>query len=136
MKKSLIAFAAFAAAAFIALVGCETEKLSDTQLSISPSSATVAPGKSVALTATGGWDYTWRIAQGKGTLSSYNGKKVTYTASDVSYTPPSSSSSTTNSTPKGFVKAEEDATAVTISTTIIEVRSGDLTATATITVKE
>ena len=90
MKKSLLAFVAFAAATFIALTGCETEKLSDTQLSISPSSTTLAPGDTVTLTAQGGWDYTWDKPS-HGTLSTYNGKKVTYTA-------PNSSGASTNGT--------------------------------------
>ena len=38
-------------------------------------------GESVTLTAKGGWDYTWEILEPKhGTLSTYNGKQVTYTA--------------------------------------------------------
>ncbi len=80
MKKSLLVFVAAAAAIFIALTGCETEKLSDTQLSISPSSATLAPGESITLTAQGGWDYVWDQPK-HGYLSTLNGKKVTYTAS-------------------------------------------------------
>ena len=111
MKKSLIAFAAVATI-FAALVGCETEKLSDTQLSITPSSATVAPGKSVVLTAQGGWDYTWSKPS-HGTLSTYNGKKVTYTANELS------------------------ATNETELTDIVEVHSAsNHTATATITIKQ
>ncbi len=85
MKKPFLVLAAVATAAFVFITGCETEKLSDTQLSISPSSATVAPGKSVALTASGGWDYTWS-KPAHGTLSAYNGKKVTYTANELSST--------------------------------------------------
>ena len=127
---ALSLFAAGTAALVLALVGCETEKLSDTQLSINPAKATLSPGQSVTLTAQGGWDYTWKVAQGTGTLSSYNGKKVTYTASAASYTP--SSSSSTNSYKSAFAKAEEES----FSTAIIEVRSGDLSATATITIKD
>ncbi len=79
MKKTILLFAAAAATFFFAaMTGCETEKLSDTQLSISPSSATVAPGGSVTFTAQGGWDYSWKVDLGY--LSTYNGKKVTYTA--------------------------------------------------------
>ena len=129
---ALSLFAAGTAALVLALVGCETEKLSDTQLSINPAKATLSPGQSVTLTAQGGWDYTWKVAQGTGTLSSYNGKKVTYTASAASYTP--SSSSSTNSYyyyKSAFAKAEEES----FATAIIEVRSGDLSATATITIK-
>ncbi len=85
MKKSLIAFVAIAVAVFVAVTGCETEKLSDTQLSITPAKATLAPGQSLVLTAQGGWDYTWEILEPKyGTLSSYNGKKVTYYAPEAS----------------------------------------------------
>ena len=81
MKKSIFAFAAIAVAVFVAVTGCETEKLTDTQLSISPSKATIAPGKDLVLKAQGGWDYTWEILEPKhGTLSTYNGKQVTYTA--------------------------------------------------------
>ncbi len=81
MKKSLIAFSAIAAAVLVALVGCETEKLTDTQLSISPAKATIAPGESLVLKAQGGWDYTWSfVGDQYGTLSSYNGKQVTYMA--------------------------------------------------------
>ena len=129
MKTTLFTFVGAAAAAvFLAVTGCETEKLSDTQLSISPSSATVAPGKSVVLTASGGWDYTWKV-NGPGSLSTYNGKKVTYTASGVTFTP--SSSSTNTSHKVGFAKAEGET-----ATATIEVKSGDMTATATITIKE
>ena len=81
MKKSLFAFAAIAAAVLVALVGCETEKLTDRQLSISPAKATIAPGQSLVLKAEGGWDYTWGfVGDQYGTLSSYNGKQVTYMA--------------------------------------------------------
>ena len=80
MKKSLFAFVAIAAAVLVALVGCETEKLTDTQLSISPAKATIAPGESLVLTAQGGWDYTWELEPETGTLSPRNGKKVTYYA--------------------------------------------------------
>ena len=134
MKKSLIAFAAVAAAAFVALVGCETDKLSDTQLSITPSSATVAPGKSVVLTAQGGWDYTWKV-QGSGTLSSYNGKKVTYTASEQTYTPSASNNSATNAPYKALALMSKAETTATTSTAIVSVFSGGHEATATITIK-
>ncbi len=102
------------AAVSLVIVGCETEKLSDTQLSISPSSATVAPGGSVKLTAQGGWDYTWDKPS-HGTLSTYNGKSVTYTA-------PNSGSSSTNGTEY---------------TDTVQVHSAsNKTATATITIKD
>ena len=114
MKKSLLAFAVAAAATFIALTGCETEKLSDSQLSITPSSATLAPGDTLVLTAQGGWDYTWDKPT-HGTLSTYNGKKVTYTA-------PNSLGSDSSSTNE--------------LTEIIQVHSAsNHTATATITIK-
>ncbi len=90
MKTLHLFFGAALAALSIAIIGCETEKLSDTQLSISPASATLAPGGTVVLTAQGGWDYTWDKPS-HGTLSTYNGKKVTYTA-------PSSASASTNET--------------------------------------
>ena len=81
MKKSLVAFAAIAGAVLVAVTGCETEKLTDTQLSISPAKATIAPGESLVLKAQGGWDYTWSfVGDQYGTLSSYNGKQVTYNA--------------------------------------------------------
>ena len=82
MKKSLLFTAPFAVIAlFVALAGCETEKLTDTQLSISPAKATIAPGESLVLKAQGGWDYTWSfVGDQYGTLSSYNGKQVTYNA--------------------------------------------------------
>ncbi len=81
MKKSLIAFSAIAVSVLVALVGCETEKLTDRQLSISPAKATIAPGESLVLKAEGGWDYTWSfVGDQYGTLSSYNGKQVTYMA--------------------------------------------------------
>ena len=81
MKKTILFTATFAAAAiFVALVGCETEKLSDTQLAISPAKATIAPGQDLVLKAEGGWDYTWDIDPKYGTLSTYNGKQVTYSA--------------------------------------------------------
>ena len=135
-QMSLLPLSAAAVFAVLAtLVGCESDKLSDSQLSISPSSATVAPGGSVTLTAQGGWDYTWRIASGSGTLSSYNGKQVTYTASAASYTP-TPSNTATNTAYKGLAAKAEGTSATTTSTTIISVKSGDLEATATITIKE
>lgn len=78
-NTTLLAATVAVAAVFASVVGCETEKLSDTQLSISPARATIAPGDDLVLTAQGGWDYTWEILEPKyGTLSTYNGKKVTY----------------------------------------------------------
>ena len=117
MKKTILLFAAAAVLLlFAAMTGCETEKLSDTQLSISPSSATVAPGGSVIFTAQGGWDYSWKVDLG--TLSTYNGKKVTYTA-------PSSIS--TN-------EAGEVTTILTVSTGSVS-NSPAKSATAIITIK-
>ncbi len=79
-NTTLLAATVAVAAVFASVVGCETEKLSDTQLSISPARATIAPGDNLVLTAQGGWDYTWEIIGDSkyGTLSTYNGKKVTY----------------------------------------------------------
>ena len=82
--KTIFSFFAAALAAFALFVtsGCETEAISDTQLTISPSTATIKKGQSVTLTAQGGSNYKWGYGDsGKlGTLSSLNGDSVTFTA--------------------------------------------------------
>ena len=114
MKTTLFTFVAAAVAAvFFAVTGCETEKLSDAQLSISPEKTTVAPGKSVVLTAQGGWDYTWDAPQ-YGTLSTYNGKKVTYYAPEASSVESGSSTNGFELTDKVVVHSASNHTATAI----------------------
>jgi hypothetical protein len=69
------------------LLGCETDSKPDPGLSIDPPSMTLNFGEEVTLTAQGGWDYTWEIREPRhGSLSSYNGKRVTYRAPEADLT--------------------------------------------------
>ena len=101
---------------FALFIGCETDNNAEADLSITPSKATVALGQTVALTAQGGWDYTWSIEQpAHGTLSSYSGKKVTYIAPDA----PSVSNVSSNELPltdKILVSSTSNKTAKAIIT--------------------
>lgn len=70
-----------ALAAAIGTVGCETESASGRVITLSPSYARLEKGNSLTLTATGGWDYRWSLADGsKGFLDRTKGSQVTYTA--------------------------------------------------------
>ena len=122
-KTRILAATVVLAAVLAAIVGCETEKLSDRQLSISPAKATIAPGASLVLTAQGGWDYVWSEPDSKsgllqyGTLSAYNGKKVTYTAPERSSVNSGDSESYTNAfelTDKVKVSSASNLTATAI----------------------
>ena len=113
MKKSLLVIVAVAAAVFVVVTGCETEKLSDAQLTVSPAKTTIEPGNSVVLTAQGGWDYTWDAPQ-HGTLSTYNGKKVTYYAPEASSVESGSSTNGFELTDKVVVHSASNHTATAI----------------------
>lgn len=62
--------------------GCETESVSSSSISVSPSSATLtSSAPSVQLTASGGWNYRWSISnESYGALDKTSGSTVTYTA--------------------------------------------------------
>lgn len=86
MKKSrgqVAAFvAALATALCVAFTGCETSSADDVEVRISPETATLtAANPSVTLTASGGWNYTWDVADGElGKLNKRSGSSVIYTA--------------------------------------------------------
>ncbi|MBR1609801.1 MAG: hypothetical protein IJ678_09335, partial [Kiritimatiellae bacterium] len=74
------AAAAVAALAFAAaLAGCES---SDSySISVSPGHASVRPGQSVAITASGWGEYVWTLdTDGAGSLSAHKGETVVFTA--------------------------------------------------------
>lgn len=80
---SLVSFAAaLAAGASVLLVGCETESAASAAIAVTPSAATLtAANASVALTASGGWGYTWSLSdESLGTLNKRSGSSVVYTA--------------------------------------------------------
>ena len=70
--------------------GCDVASSSDV-LTISPSTATLAPGQSVTFTVAGGYEYSWSLNpnDGSGALSAITGSQVTYTclASNIGTTP-------------------------------------------------
>lgn len=62
------------------LTGCDTSPANE-DVTISPASASVAPGGSCTFTASGGYDYKWSLkTAGVGTLSSLTGNSTVYTA--------------------------------------------------------
>jgi hypothetical protein len=70
-------------AGLVAFTGCETSPASE-RVMISPDSATIHYNQSIALTAHGGYDYTWSLADDtQGTLSPRTGATVTYTSLSV-----------------------------------------------------
>lgn len=83
------------AAALLALTalffhtGCETLNEDDyAGVRVSPTYASLRPGQSVTLTASGGWAYRWSVDadpmdEAFGTLSANHGESVTYTARKV-----------------------------------------------------
>lgn len=103
-------------ALFALLIGCETDNNEETTLSINPPKAKVAYGQTITLTAQGGWDYVWSLQQpAHGTLSSYNGKEVSYTAPDAP-DPSSVSSNAPALTDKVYVSSASNQTAKAVIT--------------------
>lgn len=92
-KLSVIALLSFLALAVVFMNGCEVDSASET-IYITPDVVTVKKGQSVQFTASGGYEYTWKLegsssnsATVLGILSSTRGSTVTYTSL---YTPTSS----------------------------------------------
>ncbi len=86
LSKIKLAAAIAASASIAAVSGCESAGES-TNISISPSSASIGLNQSIALTASGGWDYRWSLADGSyGRLSSTSGESVVYTATQIGVT--------------------------------------------------
>lgn len=88
MKKYLFDIRALVAATFCfaaasLFIGCENESAASASLSVSPPSATLtAANASVALRASGGWNYSWSLSDSSiGQLNKASGKEVLYTAS-------------------------------------------------------
>lgn len=66
------------AASMLLMLSCETESAA-TQITISPYSAVVKKGQSIAFTASGGYNYKWSLSDtGIGSLSAKYGTTVTY----------------------------------------------------------
>ncbi len=64
----------------LAFSGCETTPASS-EITITPSTATLRPGETATFVASGGYDYRWSLSQPTyGTLSSLTGSSVTYTS--------------------------------------------------------
>lgn len=62
------------------LTGCETESVGDSAVSISPVSIGLKNGEVADFTASGGYEYSWSLAdESKGLLSSRTGPTVRYT---------------------------------------------------------
>lgn len=67
------------AAVYIAVTGCETEPVGQSDLSISPNSVGIRKDQSVEFTASGGYEYTWDLDEESwGILSTRTGNKTTY----------------------------------------------------------
>ena len=81
--RTLIAISLSAACAL--LIGCDSDSATS-KVSISPSSVTVEKGNSIEFTASGGYEYTWSLAEDSagasayGILSNRTGQKTTYTS--------------------------------------------------------
>lgn len=75
------ALALLVATALAALLnGCETGS-ADEALSVSPSSAVLSAGETREFTVSGGYDYTWSLAnEGVGSLSTRKGNRTRYAA--------------------------------------------------------
>ncbi|MFC1452901.1 hypothetical protein ACFLSJ_06105 [Verrucomicrobiota bacterium] len=79
LLSSTAGVAAAAVLAF-ALCGCETESTAEGPR-VSPGSVTIARGQSVQFSASGGFNYMWRLANWDwGTLSSLQGDTTVYTS--------------------------------------------------------
>ncbi len=81
MKRSFLALSAVLSATALFVASCENEGGEVESIYISPSSASLREGQSVALTAGGGLTYTWALSNPAiGSLSSTKGPSVVYTA--------------------------------------------------------
>ena len=106
MTGTLFSLAALVAGIFL-YTACETSSTDDPRgISVSPSSASLAPGQSIVLTAEGGWNYNWGVdKESIGYLTTKSGPTVTYVATatgtqtiSVDTKPIAGSSSSTNKT--------------------------------------
>ena len=80
--KKLITVACFClfGAATLLQTGCETESVSNNDLTITPSSIGLRNGDTAVFTASGGFDYSWSLQNPSwGTLSALTGPTTTYT---------------------------------------------------------
>jgi hypothetical protein len=80
--KKLIAVACFGliGAVILLLASCETESVSNNDLTITPSSVGLRNGDTAVFTASGGFDYTWSLQNPTwGSLSAVTGPTTIYT---------------------------------------------------------
>jgi hypothetical protein len=80
--KKLITVACFClfGVATLLQTGCETESVSNNDLTITPSSVGLRNGDTAVFTASGGFDYTWSLQTPSwGSLSAVTGPTTTYT---------------------------------------------------------
>jgi hypothetical protein len=90
-KRNLLIVAALASAqlAVVALltVGCETESVTQTDITVSPAYSEISKGQSVTLRASGWSAYRWAVAdENQGYLSAKVGVSVVYTAISTNFT--------------------------------------------------
>lgn len=68
------------------IASCDTQS-ADTQVTITPSSATIHSGQAITLTASGGYDYRWSLSdRNLGFLNTSVGPQVVYTATSATGT--------------------------------------------------
>jgi len=82
MMKTGLAMAAAVAALWMA-AGCDDAEPVNEAIRIEPNSVALKKGESATFTASGGYDYTWKLKAGQeswGFLSTYSGPEVTYTS--------------------------------------------------------
>jgi hypothetical protein len=81
MKKLVIgACFGLIGAATLLLTSCETESVSNNNLTVTPSSVGLRNGDTAVFTASGGFDYTWSLQTPSwGSLSAVTGPTTTYT---------------------------------------------------------
>ena len=66
---------------FLTFSACELESTADSTVTITPSSSAIYINQSVALSASGGYEYTWTLAYPEwGVLSATEGATVSYTS--------------------------------------------------------
>ena len=112
MKKTLVPLF-ISAGILTAIIGCETEPLSEHSMEITPNSANLMINESVTLTASGGWNYKWSLSDNTaGNLSRLTGQRVIYTATKEGVTQTvtvtgngSTSNSSSNATDNAVFKA-------------------------------
>lgn len=89
MKPSIAKLLATGAAICVMVLlhtGCELESADSHSISVSPRSATLNNGESVELVASGGYEYSWSLAnESYGRLSARSGHRTIYTA-DYNFT--------------------------------------------------